>query len=95
MQISPGTTKSEVISIPGVPGDRSFEGKGEAWQYCSTGFSYDKYMIVWFHEGIVHGLTSSYRSDSAMGICMERFSGVDWWFQAPEDLKRKLKMKHE
>jgi len=63
MQISLGTTKDEVMSLVGVPGDRSFKGKGEAWQYCSTGFSHDKYMTVWFYEDIVHGLTSYNRSE--------------------------------
>ena len=60
MQIHPGTSKDEVIALFGVPGDRSFNGKGEAWQYCSTGFSQDKYMTVWFYEDIVEGLTTKF-----------------------------------
>ena len=93
MQIHPGSTKDEVMSILGMPGDRSFNSKGEAWQYCSTGFSHDKYMTVWFYEGIVHGLTSYTRTD-VMGICTQTFSSVDWG-QAPDDLKIKLKIKYE
>lgn len=93
MQINPGTTKREVMSILGMPGDRSFKGKGEAWQYCSTGFSHDKYITVWFYEGIVYGLTSYVKAD-AVGICTQTFSNVDWG-QAPDDLKIKLQIKHK
>ena len=88
MQIHPGSTKSEVMSILGAPGDRSFKGKGEAWQYCSTGFSHDKYITIWFYNGIVEGLTSYTRTD-AIGSCTQTFSSVDWG-QAPDDYSAQI-----
>lgn len=91
MQIHPGSSKNEVLAMLGSPGDRSFKGRGEAWQYCSTGLSQDKYMTVWFYEGIVEGLTTYNRSD-AVGICTQTFSSVDWG-QVPNDLKIKLTIK--
>ncbi len=93
MQIHPGSTNDEVMALFGVPGDRSFKGKGEAWQYCSTGFFQDKYITVWFYEGIVEGLTTYNKSD-AVGTCTQTFSRVDWG-QAPDDLKMKLTIKEE
>lgn len=88
MQISPGTTKQEVLALLGTPGDRSFKGKAEAWQYCSTGFSQDQYMTIWLFEDVVHGMTSYTRGD-AFGVCTQTFTGVDWG-QAPDDLKIKI-----
>jgi hypothetical protein len=88
MEIGPGVTKDKVVEILGMPGDRSFRGAAEAWQYCSTGFSQDKYITVWLYEDIVEGLTTYTRSD-ALGTCTQTFSSVDWG-QAPNNLKVKL-----
>ncbi len=88
MEIRPGVTKDEVVEILGMPGDRSFRGAAEAWQYCSTGFSQDKYITVWFLEDVVEGLTTYTRTD-AFGTCAQTFTSVDWG-QAPDNLKMKL-----
>lgn len=88
MHIRPGTSSDQVLALLGTPGDRSFKGNAEAWQYCSTGFSHDQYVTVWLFEGKVEGLTTYNRSD-AMGVCSQTFTSIDWG-QAPDDLKVKL-----
>lgn len=88
MNIAQGISKADVMALMGAPGDRSFRGKGEAWQYCSTGFASDDYITVWFYNGIVEGLTTYSRAE-AFGICTQTFSNIDWG-QAPDDLKIKL-----
>ena len=93
MQIRPGTTNDEVVALLGLPGDRTFRGKGEAWQYCSTGFSQDRYITVRFYEGVVEGLTTYNRSD-AVGVCTQTFTSVDWG-QAPDNLRIKLTVQEQ
>lgn len=88
MAIEPGSSKHEVLALLGTPGDRSFNGKAEAWQYCSTGFARDHYMIVWFYDGVAESLTTYDRSD-AIGVCTQTFSSVDW-NTAPKELRVRL-----
>ena len=53
-------SKQEVINVMGYPGNRQFSGVDEAWQYCERlwGPGYNRYFIIWFHNGIVSGLTT-------------------------------------
>ena len=75
--ISYGDSKQSVLDKLGVPGDRSFRENGEAWQYCSTGFSKDSYATVWFRDESVVAVTTSsaYIVD---GFCNGAFPTVDW-----------------
>ena len=80
-----GDTKERVLEVLGNPGDRSFLGSSEAWQYCSTGWSSDTYATVWFENGSVNGITSK-NSTLAYGNCTVNFPEIDWG-QRPADRK--------
>lgn len=80
-----GDTKEKVLEVLGTPGDRSFRGSGEAWQYCSTGFATDTYSTIWFDDGLVTGVTSK-NASLATGFCSQNFLEVDWG-QRPSDQK--------
>ncbi len=75
--ISRYDSQKAVLSRLGEPGDRSFSGNYEAWQYCETGFSSDVYATVWFENGVVTGVTTqdAYLVD---GLCDQAFPRVDW-----------------
>ena len=85
MLINYGDPKERVLDILGTAGDRSFRGEGEAWQYCSTGFSSDTYTTVWFDGGKVTGVTTQ-NAAIADGFCNLAFPRVDWG-QVPADQK--------
>ena len=90
LQVSPGDPKGKVIEVLGTPGDRSFLGSSEAWQYCSTGWSSDTYVTVWFTNGKVTGLTSK-NASIVDGFCSGRFPEVDWG-QRPADKKIQINL---
>jgi len=83
--ISFGDSKEKVIEVLGTPGDRSFSADQEAWQYCSTGWTQDSYLTVWFASGYVTGVTTQSAS-LADGFCSGAFPRVDWG-QVPADQK--------
>ncbi|USD64205.1 hypothetical protein [Vibrio sp. SCSIO 43136] len=58
--INAGDAKQTVIDHLGVPFDRQFQGDLEAWQYCvsGAGFGYNDHKIVWFHNGVVSGIST-------------------------------------
>jgi hypothetical protein len=58
--IDAGDPKDKVIEILGVPYDRQFQGKQEAWQYCvsGAGFGYNDHKIIWFTDKKVTGITT-------------------------------------
>jgi len=74
--ISPGQSGDEVINILGTPGNKQFQGKDEAWQYCHTGFSSDLYVIVWLHDGKVTGMKTY--NGYVSGPCAKGFRSIDW-----------------
>jgi len=74
--ISPGQSRDEVINILGIPGNKQFNGKDEAWQYCQNGLITDSYVVVWFYDGKVTGM-NSYNS-TASGNCPLYFRTVNW-----------------
>ena len=85
LQVSYGDSKDKIAELLGTPGDRSFSGTREAWQYCSTGWSNDSYLTVWFDQGFVTQVTSQSAS-VADGFCSGYFPRVDWG-QVPADQK--------
>ena len=85
LAIDYGDPKSKVLDVFGTPGDRSFSGTDEAWQYCSTGWSKDTYLTVWFSEATVIGITSK-DATLANGSCDLAYQTVDWG-QRPADKK--------
>lgn len=76
-QISFGQSQDEVVNILGIPGNKQFQGKDEAWQYCKTGFTSDSFVVVWFYDGKVTGL-SSYGGYYGEGNCAKFFKTVNW-----------------
>lgn len=76
IHINPGQSKDNVLSIMGNPESRQFHKKQEAWQYCSTGFVSDDYIIVWFENNIVTGLNSYKKYYN--GACSSFFKSVNW-----------------
>jgi len=84
--ISFGDTKEKVLEVLGTPGDRSFRGNSEAWQYCSTGFTIDTYSTIWFDDGLVTGVTTKYARLAVDDYCSQQFLEVDWG-QRPYDQK--------
>lgn len=80
----PGMSASDVRKLLGEPQNRQFEGKNEAWQYCSTDFSgleSDHYVLVWLNDGVVTGMRT-YRN-SQVGMCGSFFRTVNWQ-EAPD-----------
>jgi len=75
--IEPGQTKQDVIKILGTPGDKQFNDKNEAWQYCSTGIGGDKFVVVWFYDAIVTGMTT-YTNNLGVGNCDKFYKRIDW-----------------
>lgn len=79
IQISPGDDKQAVLKVMGVPDDRQFQAKLEAWQYCVTGagFGWNDYRVIWFEEGRVTGITS-YKGGAPGASCMAGFQPIRW-----------------
>lgn len=75
--IEPGQTKEQVLKILGTPGDKQFNGKDQAWQYCSTGIGGDKYVVVWFYDATVTGMTT-YTNNVGEGNCDKFYKRIDW-----------------
>ncbi len=77
--ISAGDSKEKVISIMGLPGDRQFRGKHEAWQYGQTGagFGYHDFRLIWFYNGKVTGITS-YKNYAPATSAAAHFIEIRW-----------------
>ena len=77
--IKAGMSDDELRETVGEPQNRQFEGKNEAWQYCSTdysGFEADHYVLVWLADNIVTGM-QTYRN-TLYGTCESFFRTVNW-----------------
>ncbi len=77
VMINPGQSKAEVLEIFGTPENRQFQGKDEAWQYCQTGWGTDEYVVIWFYDGKVTGITT-YKSSAPTIDCTENFKTIKW-----------------
>lgn len=88
-QIGPGTSGASVLTLLGTPGDRSFFGAGEAWQYCEQFLIRSNlFATVWLLNGVVVGLTT--RSSNVPELCYNNFPVVDWG-QAPPDIRIQIR----
>jgi hypothetical protein len=79
VSIERGNSKDRVVEILGAPGDRQFREDDEAWQYCRTnytGIAADQYVVVWFYQGKVTGVTT-YRN-TQFGTCSSFFKTIRW-----------------
>lgn len=86
-QVNPGMSSSEVMTLLGAPGDRSFREHAEAWQYCRDGAFSDAYQTVWLVDGVVTSLTS--HTLPPRGPCDAYYRSVDWG-QAPPDVRLRI-----
>lgn len=86
-QINPGMSAAQVRTALGEPGNRSFRGSAEAWQYCRDAFYRDEYQTVWLVEGAVVSLTTYTLSPE--GSCAAYYRAIDWG-QAPPDVRIRL-----
>ncbi|MWJ26725.1 hypothetical protein GPM19_00635 [Halomonas sp. ZH2S] len=77
-EVNAGDSKSEVISKLGNPENRQFNGKNEAFQYCTTGTSFgvSTYNVIRFFDGEVTG-ANSYNLSRA-GSCSGHFQTLKW-----------------
>ncbi len=76
--INPGDSKASVIERMGAPDDRQFQGKNEAFQYCTTGTSFGKstFNVIWFYDGKVTGANTYTVAHAAS--CMGHFRQINW-----------------
>ena len=76
--INPGDSKDSVINKMGPPDDRQFQGKNEAFQYCTTGTSFGKstFNVIWFFDGKVTGANTYTVAHAAS--CMGHFRQINW-----------------
>jgi outer membrane protein assembly factor BamE (lipoprotein component of BamABCDE complex) len=85
--VGPGMTKQQVLDAMGPPGDRSFRGTAEAWQYCSNDdVATAKYTTVWLDGGQVSGLTTQSKMLMVSFSCADEYPSIDWG-QRPADIK--------
>ena len=77
--LNPGQSKEQVLAVLGPPGNRSFSGNAEAWQYCRTGteLTRDTYATVWFLDGRVHRVTTE-QAQIVVGLCSGGYPTIDW-----------------
>lgn len=73
--INNGMSKQDVLDIMGMPGNRQFHEKYEAWQYKSYGMLEDDLHIIWFVDGKVTEYNIESRKDLPLGFDYKR---VDW-----------------
>lgn len=76
--INPGDKAESVAKLLGPPEDRQFDGKSEAWQYCSTGFANGKYTVIFFLDGRVTSLKKYSRGLGPAQPCERKFATISW-----------------
>ncbi len=76
--VNTGDSRDSVIERMGSPDDRQFQGKNEAFQYCTTGTSFGKstFNVIWFYDGKVTGANTYTVSHAAS--CMGHFRQINW-----------------
>ena len=85
--LAPGATPTQVRTLLGEPYDRQFQGNREAWQYCETGLFQDTFVIVWFAESTVTGLSTYHNAVGDRGFfCYSHLRAIIWE-EAPEARK--------
>ena len=82
--LTPGATPAQVRALLGEPQDRQFQGQREAWQYCETGLLQDTFVIVWFAESKVTGLSMYHNAAGDVGFFCRSHLRAITWEEAPE-----------
>lgn len=78
-KISSGMSVTKVTELMGAPQNRQFNGKYEAWQYCTTDYSglrSDLYTLIWVYDKEVIGLETY--NNYEMGTCDSFFKTIKW-----------------
>lgn len=75
-KVEPGMTRAQLSELLGSPQKRTFAGRMEAFQYCSTGLVNDEYTTVWLLDGKVAGLDTEKRD--SWWSCEAGFPQIDW-----------------
>jgi hypothetical protein len=75
--IESGMKKQDVVRILGTASDKQFRGKDEAWQYCELGAFVGDFLVVWFYDGTVTGLTT-YKDSSPSFDCTGQLRSIRW-----------------
>src|SRR5262249_52741761 len=75
--IEPGMSKQQVMKMLGPPADKQFRGADEAWQYCELGAFVGDFLIVWYHDSSVTGLTT-YKDSSPSFDCTGQLRTIHW-----------------
>jgi len=78
IKIELGQSMTDVQTILGTPQNRQFSGRNEAWQYCETSYgpAGDDYVIVWFFDSKVTGITTYKNYET--GFCESFFRTIQW-----------------
>lgn len=90
--LDPGSSKEQVLAVLGPPGERTFSGNAEAWQYCRTGMQFDTYVTVWFVGGKVYRVTTQDAALMEWGYCSTKYPTIDWG-QVPADVRVKVEQR--
>jgi len=94
MMLDPGMSKAEVVSILGLPENRSFRGNSEALQYSEVaGFGQCNYMIAWFTNKKLLGITN--RRGGSVAGCGLGSREVDWGQIPKPSLDLNITTKHK
>lgn len=75
--IDRGMSKQDVTKILGPPADKQFRGPDEAWQYCELGAFVGDFLVVWFYDSTVTGLTT-YKDSSPSFDCTGQLRTIRW-----------------
>lgn len=77
--IAPGATQEHVKDILGAPQDRQVRGHQEAWQYCDTGVVQDTFVVVWFVESKMTGMSTYKNAVGDRGFfCSSHLRAIRW-----------------
>jgi len=74
-----GATQEHVRDILGAPQDRQVRGNQEAWQYCDTGVVQDMFVVVWFVESKMTGMSTYKNAVGDRGFfCSSHLQSIRW-----------------
>lgn len=77
--IEPGATQGQVKALLGEPQERQARGNQAAWQYCETGVVQDTFVVLWFVESTVTGMSTYHNAVGDRGFfCSSHLQSIRW-----------------
>lgn len=74
-----GASQEQVRDILGAPQDRQVRGQQEAWQYCDTGVAQDTFVVIWFVESKMTGMSTYKNAVGDSGFfCSSHLRSIRW-----------------